>query len=228
MNNKTNSIKTPTEGKSIAGNMRVSMLPALLLLLILSAPTFAASVTPLEQLRETVETILNVMQDKELSAPEQREERRERIMGLVQQRFDFAEMSQRTLGKNWQSRTDEEKKDFQHLFAELLKNTYVGRIDAYSDEKVEYAKEIFSPNSLDRARVYTNILKNNQAIPINYSLVKKGDEWFVYDVIIEGVSLVRNYRAEFGRILGNEDFAGLIKRMREKIESNEAQRETNG
>ncbi len=224
-NKATRASKGPAKGQSISGIMRAGMLPILLLLLILSGPAFAASVTPLEQLRETVEAILNVMQDEKLSGPEQREERRERIMNIVQQRFDFAEISQRTLGKDWQGLTDEEKKEFQHLFAELLKNTYVSRIDAYSDEKVEYTKEIFSRNSPDRARVYTNILKNSQAIPINYSLVQKGDEWFVYDVIIEGVSLVRNYRAEFGRILGNEDFAGLIKRMREKIESNEAQRE---
>ena len=227
MKNKTIRIKAPAEGQSILGNIRAGMM-ALFLLLILSAPSFAASLTPLEQLRGTVEAILNVLQDKELSGPEQREERRERVMAIIQQRFDFSEMSQRTLGKNWKSLTDEEKKEFQHLFSELLKNTYFGRIDAYSDEKVEYAKELFSRNSPDRARVYTDILKNSQTIPINYSLVKKGDEWFVYDVIIEGVSLVRNYRSEFGRILGNEDFAGLIKRMREKIESNEAQRKNNG
>ncbi|MDF1577597.1 MAG: ABC transporter substrate-binding protein [Desulfobulbales bacterium] len=187
--------------------------------------TAAASITPLEQIRETVGSILTVMQDKELSGPERRGERRERIMALVQHRFDFAEMSQRTLGRDWKNRTDAEKKEFQHLFAELLKNTYIGRVDAHSDEKIEYARELFSQNDPYRARVYTNIIKNGRGIPINYSLVKKGDEWFVYDVIIEGVSLVRNYRNEFGRILGQEDFAGLVKRMREKIESNEAQRE---
>ncbi|MDT8334542.1 MAG: ABC transporter substrate-binding protein [Desulfurivibrionaceae bacterium] len=187
--------------------------------------TAAASITPLEQIRETVGSILTVMQDKELSGPERRGERRERIMALVQHRFDFAEMSQMTLGRDWKNRTDAEKEEFQHLFAELLKNTYIGRVDAYSDEKIEYARELFSQNDPYRARVYTNIIKNGRGIPINYSLVKKGDEWFVYDVIIEGVSLVRNYRNEFGRILGQEDFAGLVKRMREKIESNEAQRE---
>lgn len=209
--------------KKITEMMRFNVL-LLLLVLVFPVRSLAASLTPLEQIRETVQAILTVMQDKALSGPERREERRARIMALVQDRFDFGEMSKMTLGKNWKERTAEEQNEFQRLFADLLKNTYIGRVDAYSDEKIVYTKEIVSSSHPDRARVYTDILKEGREIPINYSLVKKGDEWFVYDVIIEGVSLVRNYRTEFRRILSEDDFAGLIRRMREKIESNEAER----
>jgi phospholipid transport system substrate-binding protein len=196
-----------------------------LLSFILSSQVSGASVAPLEQIKGTVEGILAVMQDESLSAPAQRAERRTRIMALVNERFDFAEMSKRTLGRNWKARTKEEREEFQELFSDLLKNTYIGRVEAYSDERVEYAKEVFGRNKSDRAKVYTKILKNGHEIPINYSLMKKGDEWFVYDVVIEGVSMVRNYRTEFGRILNKEKFPGLVKRMQEKIKRNEAKRE---
>ena len=210
-------MKLMMKGKRLLGLLTV-------MVLILSSQVSGASVAPLEQIKGTVEGILAVMQDEGLSAHAQKEERRTRIMALVDERFDFAEMSKRTLGRNWKARTSEERAEFQKLFSDLLKNNYIGRVEAYSDERVEYAKEIFSKNKSERARVYTKILKNGHEIPINYSLMKKGDEWFVYDVVIEGVSLVRNYRTEFGRILNKEKFPGLVKRMQEKIESNEAKR----
>lgn len=190
-----------------------------------SSQVSGASVAPLEQIRGTVEGVLAIMQDEALRTPAQSEERRAQIMALVDERFDFEEMSKRTLGRNWKTRTKAEKAEFQELFSDLLKFNYIGRVEAYSDETVEYAKEIFSQNKSDRVRVYTNVLQNGHEIPINYSLMQKGDEWFIYDVNIEGVSLVRNYRTEFGRILNKEKFPGLVERMREKIARNEAKRD---
>lgn len=198
---------------------------AVIVLLTLSGQVSGASVAPLEQVKGTVEGILAVMQDEGLRAAALKEERRSRILALVDERFDFAEMAKMTLASNWKDLTKAEREEFQRLFADLLKNNYIGRIEAYSDERVEYAKEIISQNKDDRARVYTNILKNGHEIPINYSLLKKGDGWFVYDVIIEGVSLVRNYRTEFGRILNKDKFPGLVKRMQEKVDSNEEKRD---
>jgi phospholipid transport system substrate-binding protein len=192
------------------------------MVLVLSSQVTGASVAPLEQIRGTVEEILAVMRDEVLSVPAQKDERRAKLLVLVDERFDFAEMAKRSLGRNWKVRTSEERTEFQDLFSDLMKNTYIGRIEAYSDEKIEYTKEIFSRNKSDRARVYTKILKNGHEIPINYSLMKNGDEWLVYDVIIEGVSLVRNYRIEFARILNKEKFPGLVRRMQEKTKRNEA------
>ena len=191
------------------------------LFLVLFPQVSGATMAPLEQMRETVAAILDIMQDESLDDPVRKEERRARLMALVNHRFDFMQMSRMTLGNNWLARTSEERTSFQKLFSDLLKNNYIGRIEAYSDEKVEFAKEVFSRRHNDRAKVYTNIIKNGREIHINYSLHHQGEEWFVYDVVIEGVSLVRNYRTEFGRIIDKEKFPGLIERMQEKIERNE-------
>ena len=184
----------------------------------------AMATTPLEQVKGTVEDILSLMRDETLSDPLRKEERRARITALVDARFNFEEMSKRSLAKAWRGRSAEEKEQFVQLFSELLKNNYIGRIESYSDEVIEYAKELFAQNKKTRAKVYTNILKNGEEIPINYVLMKKGDEWFVYDVDIEGVSLVRNYRSEFKRIISKDKFAGLIKQMQEKNAKNKAER----
>lgn len=195
---------------------------ALFLLLLSFVVPAQAAVDPLEQVRATVQGIIGVMQDKSLKQPDKEAERRKAIMDYVNRRFDFEEMSKLTLASKWRDRTPEEKKNFEELFSELLKNSYIGRIEAYSGEEVQYEREIFDTDQRTRALVYTKVIKNNQEIPINYKLLKKNGEWYVYDVMIEGVSLVRNYRTEFARIINEEKFAGLIKRMREKI-ANEAE-----
>jgi phospholipid transport system substrate-binding protein len=193
----------------------------LLFLFLLITVTAQGAVSPLEQVRTTVQSIIGVMQDKELQQPDKREERQAKIMDYVNRRFDFEEMSKLTLASNWRGLTPEEKESFQELFADLLKNSYIGRIEAYSGEEVRFEKEIFDGEQRTRAMVYTKVMKSNQEIPINYKLLNKRDEWYVYDVLIEGVSLVRNYRTEFARIITKEKFAGLIKRMQEKIASRE-------
>jgi phospholipid transport system substrate-binding protein len=180
-----------------------------------------AAISPLEQVKSTVEGILGVMQKDELRKPGKQEERRAAIMAYVNQRFDFEEMSKLTLARKWRELTPAEKKQFEELFSELLQNTYIGRIEAYSNEEVRYEKEIFDSDQRTKALVYTKVIKNNQEIPINYKLLNKQGEWFVYDVLIEGVSLIRNYRTEFDRIINKEKYAGLIKRMQEKIASRE-------
>jgi phospholipid transport system substrate-binding protein len=191
----------------------------LLFLFLLIAVPAQGAVSPLEQVRTTVQSIIGVMQDKDLQQPNKSEERQAKIMDYVNRRFDFEEMSKLTLASNWRGLTPEEKENFQELFADLLKNSYIGRIEAYSGEEVRFEKEIFDGEQRTRAMVYTKVIKSNQEIPINYKLLNKQDEWYVYDVLIEGVSLVRNYRTEFARIITKEKFAGLIKRMQEKIAS---------
>jgi phospholipid transport system substrate-binding protein len=185
----------------------------------------AKATTPLEQVKGTVEGILALMRDEALSDPLKKAERREMIIARIDARFNFEEMSRRSLAKAWKGLSNEEKDQFVKLFSELLKNNYIGRIESYSDEIMDYAKEVINQNKKTRAKVYTNILRNGSEIPINYVLMKKGEEWFVYDVDIEGVSLVRNYRSEFKRILSKEKFAGLIKRLQEKNAKSKAERQ---
>jgi len=194
--------------------------------LVLLAGSFAgmstaAVVDPLEQIKTTVSNIIGVMQNQELSRPDRKEVRREKIMAYVSQRFDFEEISKQTLAANWRDLNPEQRKNFERLFSELLKNTYIGRVEAYSNEVVHFDKEIFDGDQRSKVMVYTKVVKNNQEIPINYKLMSKNGDWFVYDVMIEGVSLVRNYRTEFARILAQDQYPGLIKRLQEKIDGRE-------
>ncbi len=182
-----------------------------------------ASLAPIKQIEGTVEGILSVMNDEALGLPENKAERRTKIMSLIDSRFDYKEMSRISLGKYWRELDGQEMEEFTDVFSQLLKQTYIGRIEAYSDEKVEYSKEIFGKKKKNRAMVFTNILKNGKAIPINYKMVARNDQWLVYDVVIEGVSLVRNYRTEFSRIIVKEKFSGLVKRIRAKIEKDETE-----
>ena len=191
---------------------------------IFVADAGAAGIGPLDQVRGMVDNILTIMKDDKLSAPGKKDERRDTIMVEVEKRFDFREMSKRTLARNWKSRSEPERKEFQELFSELLKHTYIGRVEAYSNEQVIYPKVVLDKKKKNKAMVYSKVLKNNQEIPINYRLYKKNGEWFVYDVVIEGVSLVRNYRTEFGRVISKEKYPGLISKIKEKIEKNEASR----
>jgi phospholipid transport system substrate-binding protein len=192
-----------------------------IILTLFAAVPALAVVSPLEQVQSTVQGILGVMKNEELRQPGKEEERRAAIMAYVNQRFDFEEMSKLTLASKWRERTPAEKKQFEELFADLLKNTYIGRIEAYSDEEVRYEKEIFDGEQKTKSMVYTKVIKNNQEIPINYKMLNKQGEWYVYDVLIEGVSLIRNYRTEFDRIINKEKYDGLIKRMQEKIANRE-------
>jgi len=186
----------------------------------LGAPA-AASVGPLEQIKSTVTGIVGVMQSKELGQPDKKIVRREKIMAYVSQRFDFEEISKQTLAGNWRELSPEQRKNFERLFSELLKNTYIGRVEAYSNEVIKFDKEVYDGDQRAKVMVYTKVIKDNQEIPINYKLMAKKDDWFVYDVMIEGVSLIRNYRTEFARIINQEKYPGLIKRLQEKIDKKE-------
>ncbi|MCB2181473.1 MAG: ABC transporter substrate-binding protein [Desulfobulbaceae bacterium] len=166
-------------------------------------------------MRCTVEEIMVILNHERLKLPENRKERRMLILAVVRHRFDFEEMARRTLAKEWRRRNEQEKKYFIHVFSQLLENTYINKIEAYSNEEVVFSNESIVKN---KAAVDTSIRHNDLEIPIQYKLIISGDEWRVYDVVIEGVSLVRNYRSQFRSILKKEKYAGLVKRLDEKIQ----------
>ena len=200
-------------------NYKLMIATGAFLVIALLAGGALAAVSPLEKVKTTGESILEGMQNQELRKPENKQERRARIIAHVDKRFDFEEMSKLTLANKWKERSAVEKKEFEHLFSQLLKNTYIGRIEAYSGEELVYEKEVFDGDRQSRVMVYTKVIKNNQEIPINYKLLKKDSgEWYVYDVLIEGVSLVRNYRTEFARILNRDSYQALIQRLQEKVD----------
>lgn len=188
-----------------------SLLLALTLVLLTAASVIAAATRPIDQLQVAVDRIIEVIRDKDLSQDQVLQE----VADLVRSKFDFWAMSQRTLGINWKKATKDEQQHFVRLFAQLLEDTYRGRIKAYTynDEHVEYIGERVRGS---RAEVDTIVVANKE-IPVSYKMRLKGEEWLIYDVIIEEVSLISNYRNSYGEIVREEGFKGLLARMEEKI-----------
>ncbi len=165
---------------------------------------------PEEQLRVSLEAVIQALQDKTLSAAQ----RRQRIAGIIRERFDFQAMSRRALSTNWKKARPEERKAFVEKFSRLILASYMGRIEAYTDERVEFRGVRFKG---DKAEVATVIVTDTREIPIRYRLRRKGEQWLVYDVVIEEVSLVRNYRSSYRNIVKKEGIGGLLARMDEKL-----------
>jgi len=169
---------------------------------------------PTNQVKGSVDKVIDVLKDKELKNPSKAEQRRAAIRKTVGERFDFEEMSKRTLAVHWQERTAEERKEFISLFSDLLERSYINKIERYTDEKIIYGDESVEG---DYGTVKTKIVtKRNEEIPIEYKLIKKGTQWEVYDVVIEGVSLVNNYRNQFSKIISSGSYEELIKRLKNK------------
>jgi len=170
-----------------------------------------AEATPTEQLKSSIEQILNILKDKSI----ENENRRNQIRTLINDRFYFRAMSQRALARNWKKASKEQQTKFVGLFSQLLENTYIGRIEAYTDERVEYLRE--KTRNPKRSVVYTQIVTKTADIPINYKLAKKNDQWLVYDVVIEEVSLISNYRSSYDEIIKKDGMDGLLSKMQEKV-----------
>ena len=177
----------------------------------------AADASPTDAVRGSVNSILTLLQNKEMDQATRRKEMRK----VISERFDFRAMSQRTLATNWKKASKEQQQEFVQLFAQLIENTYIGRIEAYTDEKVDFPGEKVKKK---KAVVETLILTATADIPINYKVYQKtSGEWWVYDVIIEGISLISNYRSSYQEIVKKEGFDGLIAKMKSKIKELESQ-----
>ncbi len=189
------------------------LLPALcVLLLICSQPAFAGE--PTDQLKQSIDAVIKVLSNKELKKPGKEHERRAELRKIIYSRFDFTEMSKRSLALNWDKRTAEEKKEFVPLFAKLLEATYLHKIERYNDEKVVYWRESEDDGY---ATVRTKIItKDKGDIPVDYMLIKEGAKWMIYDVTIEGVSLIENYRTQFDNIINSGSYDELVNRLKKK------------
>ena len=185
-------------------------------MLLATTSLATADASPTDSIRGSVDSILALLQNKEMDS----DVRREKIGEVISERFDFRAMSQRTLATNWKSASKEQRQEFVQLFSRLIENTYIGRVEAYTDEKVDYPKEKIKGK---KAVVETLILTDNADIPVNYKVYRKDDKWWVYDVVIEGVSLISNYRIAYQEIVKKEGFDGLIAKMKDKIKELESQ-----
>lgn len=175
---------------------------------------------PLVQVQKSVDEILMILQSEELQTPEKKDERKQRILTVVNRMFDFRGMARSSLGQNWNSLTTEERDSFVSLFASLIEQRYIGKIDAYSNQKVIYKDQRVRNN---KARVYTAIIDRDLEIPIDYSLQMSQGKWLIKDLKIENVSLIANYRRDFNSIIRKEQFAGLVEKITEQLEKSEMQ-----
>jgi phospholipid transport system substrate-binding protein len=195
--------------QSMTENLKALFLSVCAAAALLSTPVQAA-MTPTETVKEAVGEVLKVLSDERLN----REQRWAEIGAIIDARFDFRSMSQSILATNWRTATAEEKQRFVGFFSQYLEDTYRTKIEAYTGQRVEYLGEQVRK---DRAIVDTQIVTEANRIPVTYRLKNNDGEWFAYDVVIEGVSLVNNYRNTFAAIIKAEGMDGLLLDLEGKI-----------
>ena len=165
---------------------------------------------PTEQIQTAIEKVMTILKDPKLQAESKKKELRE----VIYPKFDFTEMARRSLGSHWQRRTTEEQKEFVRLFTDLIEGAYMTNLDGYQGEKVVIGGEKLDK---DFAEVSTKILsKKGEEIAVNYKLRQAGSEWKIYDVVIENISLVNNYRSQFNRVIARSSFDELIAKMKDR------------
>jgi phospholipid transport system substrate-binding protein len=188
---------------------------------LLTAPSPSRAGEPTEQVRGAIDRVLEILQKKDLQAKERRAERRTLLREEISKAFDFDEMAKRSLGPTWRQRTPEERKEYVALFRQVLENSYLGKVEAYQGEKIKYVKD-----SVEEGRIATVetliVTGKGQEIPLNYRMLKEARGWRVYDVVIEEISLVNNYRSQFAGILQKSSFQDLLARLREMIKTSES------
>ena len=195
-------------------NLGVRIFSVSALVMALLHPAWAGA--PTDTLREYTEAVQKVLDDPALKSEERRHERRAAVRKLAIEAFDVQETARRALGPHWQQRTPAEREEFVQLFADLLERSYIAKIDLYGGERLRFTDErIDGENAIVRAKVMT---RQGTEVPVEGRMHKRADRWLIYDVAIENISLVANYRAQFDRIIRTSSYAELVKRLRNQGE----------
>jgi len=185
------------------------------LIIYLAFPVWAYAGAPLEAVKRNVNEVLDVLRDPSLKTESAKKVKKEKIQAIAEQMFDFAELSKRTLAKNWSRFDSGQQKEFISLYTALLRDTYTNKIMTYTDEKIVFDKEVeLTGNTFE---VRSTVLANAGNVPIYYRVILKDGSWRVYDVVIEGVSLVNNYRSQFREILAKNPPETLLETLRKKV-----------
>lgn len=185
--------------------------------LVIGSVAFAWAGAPTDQVREYTDAVVRVLEDPALKAEDKKLERRAAVRKIAAEVFDVQETARRALGPHWQQRTPQERQEFVQLFNELLEQTYISKIDLFGGERLKFTDEkVDGENAIVRAKV---LMRQQQAeVPVEARLLRKGDRWLIYDVLIENVSLVGNYRSQFDRIIRTQGYDELVKRLRTRGE----------
>ena len=178
-------------------------------------PLSAFAGTPLETVRGTVDEVIDILRDPSLKSESAKKIKNHKIRAITNKMFDFTELSKRTLAANWSKFTTKQQQEFISLFKDLLADTYIDKIVAYTDEQIIFTKEV--PLSEKTVEVQSKVIKKNQEIPIYYRMINENGSWLIYDVAVEGVSLSNNYRSQFREILLNKPPTSLLETLRKKV-----------
>ena len=177
------------------------------MLLLAGSPAWAG---PTDQLREYTDQVIKVLDDPALA----RQDRRAAVRKIAHEAFDVTETAKRVLARHWQARTPAEREEFTQLFADLLERTYIARINEYGGERIRYVGESMDGElATVRARIMT---RTGTEVPVESRMVRRGERWLIYDVLIENVSLIANYRSQFDRIVRANSYEDLIRRLKHK------------
>ena len=184
-------------------------------ILCLIFPVSAFAGIPLETVKGHVDKVLDVLRDPSLKAESAKKVKKDKIRAISEKMFDFTELSKRTLAANWSKFSPEQQTEFIELYTSLLEDAYANKIMAYTDEKIAFGKEVALTEKT--VEVQSTILRNNGDIPIDYRVIMKDGSWRVYDVVIEGVSIINNFRSQFREILANKPPESLLVTLRKKV-----------
>jgi len=182
-------------------------------LLIFAGTLSFAAESPTEVVRSTIDEMLRILNDETLKSPAKHKSRRHMLEQVVAQRFDYAEMSKRALAANWIPLTNEQRDEFVDLFKSFLSDRYASKIEDYSGEQVEYLGERLDGQY---AEVRTKLHSTKVEIPMDYRLINKAGKWYAYDIVVDGVSLVKNYRSQFTAIIRSSSYEELLNRLRNR------------
>jgi phospholipid transport system substrate-binding protein len=183
-------------------------------LVAVGVPAPASAGVPTEQLRGAVERVLKTLDDPAYKGDGKLAERRAAVRKIANEIFDFAEIAKRSMARHWQPLSEAQRTEFVGLFADLLERSYISKIETYGGEKIQYTAERMDG---DYSVVSTRIItKNGTEVPVDYRMIKRSDRWLVYDVSIEGVSLVSNYRTQFNKIIQTTSYRELVSKLKNK------------
>lgn len=169
--------------------------------------------TATERVRTTVDEVIRILSDKEMKEPARHQERRKLLETVIWNRFDDREMGRRALAAQWAKLNEAEREEYVRLFRSFLTDAYADKVEGYAGEQVQYLGERLEGSY---AEVRTKLLSEKTTYPMEYRLLEKNGDWVVYDIIVDGISLVRNYRGQFERIIHTESYAALLDKLRKK------------
>jgi phospholipid transport system substrate-binding protein len=172
-----------------------------------------AAGTPTAAIKTTIKQMFVILNDEELKTPGRAEERHQQLEKVIGNRIAYDEMAKRSLGPQWAQLNEEERQEFVRLYAQLLRDTYSSRFDRYSDEKVEFLQETLQG---DYAEVRTRLTSSKFTLDVDYRMLQRAGDWRVYDIVVDGISLVHSYREQFTKIIRTYSYEELVTKLRQK------------